>query len=114
MREIHLAGKPSQWILGPRTTVSIPSAVENGALVASATLLGGNQRFIRRCDRSFGNFDECENRPSSGSKWEMGRSLKLRSNTRTNQPFVRALALAFSSDGPAGKSRHLICENVAR
>ena len=56
---------------GPRTTVSIPRAVENGASVASATLCGGNH------------------------------------------PFVRALALAFSSDGAAGKSCHLICETVA-
>ena len=55
---------------GPRTTVSMPIAVINGASVANATLYGGNSRFIRRCKRYIGNFDECGNRPSSGSKWK--------------------------------------------
>jgi len=71
MREIHLAGEPSQWIRGQEPRFPYPEPSEMVLQWQAHTLCGGNH------------------------------------------PFVRVLALAFTSGGPAGKSCSLICETVA-
>ena len=95
---------------GPRTTVSIPRAVRNGASVASAHA-GCVSSGVATGDSAISMSVRIgQVQGQSGKLW---RSAKLLSNTRTNHSFVRVLALAFTSDGPAGKSCSLICETVA-